>query len=140
MPGDGKHFTDEHRRQAQMLLRGAAGVGSARHSLIACTEHLHESTVAESGSLLKRLMQALQQAAPDSPRPFSLVSMKRRIKGASRLSVSPQSLNGAGWVVVSSATTGTFTDSSFQRKNLKMCARPRSLVARHWGYVIVVRN
>lgn len=79
MPGDGKHFKDEHWRQVRML-RSATGVESARHSLIACTQHLHESTIVESGSLLKRLMQALQQAAPDSPRPFSLVSMKRRIK------------------------------------------------------------
>lgn len=69
---------------------------------------------ADSGSLLERLRQALLQAALHSPRPFfASLYEKGGYKGASRLSVSPLSLNGAGWVVVSSATTGTFTVSSF---------------------------
>lgn len=125
----------------------AASVVSRRyrpHSLFACTQHLHESTVPPRRRFglatgKAKASTTASGTALTSPILASLYE-KGGYKGASRLSVSPLSLNGAGWVFVSSATTGTFTVSSFQRKNLKMCALPRSLVARHWGYVIVIRN
>lgn len=110
------------------------------HSLFAtCTYTFTKALYRRLGTLtVKAKASTTASTALTSPIFASLYEKAdKKEQAASRSRLFPS--NGVGWVVASSATTGTVTVSSFQRKNLKS-VRFHVVSSHGTGYVIFVRN